>query len=109
MFVSKVSTAIAFAAVAAYAADVAKPAAAVAAERNVVAAGGDHDRVYLTVTAPNVVQPAQIVAQPSVVQNAGSAEPTVTETVTNGAGSAFGSLGMGAVALVGSVFAASYF
>ncbi|KAJ2378656.1 hypothetical protein IW150_000659 [Coemansia sp. RSA 2607] len=107
MFVSKVSTAIAFAAAAVYAADVAKPA--VAAERNVIAAGGDHDRVYLTVTAPNVVQPAPIVAQPTLVQNAGAGEPTVTVTVTNGAGSAFGSLGMGAVALVGSVFAASYF
>ncbi|KAJ2726036.1 hypothetical protein GGI07_000819 [Coemansia sp. Benny D115] len=103
MFVSKVSAVAAFAA-AVYAADVAKPAA----ERNVVAAG-DHDRVYLTVTAPNVVQPAPIIAQPSVVQNAGTNEPTVTVTVTNGAGSAFGTMGMGAMALVGSVFAASYF
>ncbi|KAJ1646596.1 hypothetical protein LPJ64_001932 [Coemansia asiatica] len=108
MFVSKVSTAFAFAAAVAYAADVAKPAG-VAAERNVIAAGGDHDRVYLTVTAPNVVQPAPIVAQPTVVQNAGAAEPTVTVTHTNGAASALGSLGMGAIALVGSVFAASYF
>ncbi|KAJ1814595.1 hypothetical protein LPJ56_002971 [Coemansia sp. RSA 2599] len=107
MFVSKVSTAFALAAAVAYAADVAKPAGA--AERNVIAAGGDHDRVYLTVTAPNVVQPAPIVAQPTVVQNAGAAEPTVTVTHTNGAASALGSLGMGAVALVGSVFAASYF
>ncbi|KAJ2819157.1 hypothetical protein IWW50_005559, partial [Coemansia erecta] len=63
---------------------------------------------YITVTAPNVVQPAAVVASNTVVQNAASAEPTVTETVTNGA-SKLGNIGMSVFALAGSALAASYF
>ncbi|KAJ2083190.1 hypothetical protein H4R24_001020 [Coemansia sp. RSA 988] len=79
--------------------------------RKVAPGAADHDKAYVTVTAPNIVQPAPVIAATpaSVVQNAASAEPTVTETVTNGASSVLGSLGMSVAALAGSVFAASYF
>ncbi|KAJ2850748.1 hypothetical protein IWW36_001643 [Coemansia brasiliensis] len=101
--IAKITTALAFTAALA-------SAQAPAEARNDYAAGGGHNKPYLTVTAPNVVQPAPVVAAaPTVVQNAASAEPTVTETVTNGASSVMGSLGMSVAALAGSVLAASYF
>ncbi|KAJ2123562.1 hypothetical protein IWW56_005807 [Coemansia sp. RSA 2131] len=84
------------------------PAAKPAAVRNDYSYNNGHNPGYLTVTAPNIVQPAPVVAANTVVQNAASAEPTVTETVTSGA-SKIGSIGMSVVALAGSALAASYF
>ncbi|KAJ2501659.1 hypothetical protein GGH96_001732 [Coemansia sp. RSA 1972] len=83
-------------------------AQAPAAVRNDYSYNNSHNPGYVTVTAPNIVQPAAVVAASTVVQNAASAEPTVTETVTNGA-SKIGSFGMSVVALAGSALAASYF
>ncbi|KAJ1857523.1 hypothetical protein GGH12_002199 [Coemansia sp. RSA 1822] len=102
-------TAIAFtAALASAQASAQAPAAKPAAVRNDYSYNNGHNPGYLTVTAPNIVQPAPVVAANTVVQNAASAEPTVTETVTSGA-SKIGSIGMSVVALAGSALAASYF
>ncbi|KAJ1847853.1 hypothetical protein LPJ70_001322, partial [Coemansia sp. RSA 2708] len=80
---------------------------AIAASAALVAANkipaDQHQKAYATVYGgSNYVQYAQpVAAQPvSVVQNAASAEPTVTETVTNGAGS--NALSLGAALLAGS-------
>ncbi|KAJ2615810.1 hypothetical protein H4S08_001080 [Coemansia sp. RSA 1365] len=108
---AKISATFALAALASAQAAVPGAEPGVPAGMRKVAPAADHDKAYLTVTAPNIVQPAPVIAATpaSVVQNAASAEPTVTETVTNGASSALGSLGMSVAALAGSVFAASYF
>ncbi|KAI9500278.1 hypothetical protein GGI26_000909 [Coemansia sp. RSA 1358] len=101
MIASNIASAIAFAAIAS--AQAAMPASP--NERNIVP-GADRDRAYLTVTQPNIVQPAPIIAAPqTVVQNAATDEPTVTVTHTNGAAS----FGMSAAVLIGTFFAASYF
>ncbi|KAJ2513560.1 hypothetical protein H4217_006269 [Coemansia sp. RSA 1939] len=105
MIASKLTSAVAFTA-AVVAAQGAKPASP--NERNVIPMN-DHDKAYLTVTAPQIAQPAPVVAAQTVVQNAASDEPTVTVTVTSGAASAVGSFGMSAAALVGTFLAASYF
>ncbi|KAJ1784067.1 hypothetical protein LPJ59_006437 [Coemansia sp. RSA 2399] len=105
MIASKIASAVAFTAAVVYAQGD-KPASP--NERNVVPAN-EHDKAYLTVTAPQIAQPVPVVAAQTVVQNAGSAEPTVTTTVTNGAASVVGNLGMSAAALVGTFLAASYF
>ncbi|KAJ1934780.1 hypothetical protein EC988_008698 [Linderina pennispora] len=65
-----------------------------------------HNNAYLTVTGPPAIaQPVPVVAAPStVVQNAGTDEVTITSTITNGAGT--NALGMGAVALAGSLMMA---
>ncbi|KAJ1940055.1 hypothetical protein GGF37_004143, partial [Kickxella alabastrina] len=120
MFASKISAIIAFTAVAAYAADVAdvadvvKPAASIAVAPVVAAPGVaaapiaaasnnsaarvsaiQHDRVYATVTVPNVVQPAPIIgAQTTVVQNAGT--NTVTVSSANSGASVLSNLGLSA-------------
>ncbi|KAJ2615427.1 hypothetical protein H4S08_001231 [Coemansia sp. RSA 1365] len=69
---------------------------------------GDHQKVYTTVLGANYAPVAQpVAAQPvSVVQNAASAQPTVTETVTNGATS--NALSLGAAFLAGTALL-SYF
>ncbi|KAI7827864.1 hypothetical protein BX661DRAFT_182615 [Kickxella alabastrina] len=115
MFASKISAIIAFTAVAAYAADVAdvadvvKPAASIAVAPVVAAPGVaaapiaaasnnsaarvsaiQHDRVYATVTVPNVVQPA-------LLSNAGT--NTVTVSSANSGASVLSNLGLSAVAL----------
>ncbi|KAJ2351857.1 hypothetical protein IWW50_001501 [Coemansia erecta] len=56
----------------------------------------------------NAPQQVPVVVANTVAQNAAAAEPTVTETVTNGA-SKLGNIGMSVVALAGSALAASYF
>ncbi|KAJ2083786.1 hypothetical protein H4R24_000557 [Coemansia sp. RSA 988] len=87
-------------------------AVALAATAAVVAANkapaGNYQNGYATVPAANYVPVAQpVAAQPvSVVQNAASAEPTVTETVTNGAAS--NAMSLGAVFLAGTALF-SYF
>ncbi|KAJ2556241.1 hypothetical protein EV175_002089 [Coemansia sp. RSA 1933] len=96
MIATKIASAVAF------------TAAVVSAQGAKAAVPNEHDKAYLTVTAPQIQQPAAVVAQ-TVVQNAGSAEPTVTTTVTSGAASIVGNLGMSAAALVGTFLAASYF
>ncbi|KAJ2808521.1 hypothetical protein H4R20_000848 [Coemansia guatemalensis] len=72
------------------------------------APAGDHQKVYTTVYGGNYVPYAQpVAAQPvSVVQNAAAAEPTVTETVTNGAAS--NAMSLGAAFLAGTALL-SYF
>ncbi|KAJ2483006.1 hypothetical protein IWW56_000689 [Coemansia sp. RSA 2131] len=70
------------------------------------APANEHRKAYATVNGGNYAAYAQPAAvQPvSVIQNAAVAEPTVTETVTNGAGS--NALSLGAALLAGSaVFA----
>ncbi|KAJ1744010.1 hypothetical protein LPJ78_001284 [Coemansia sp. RSA 989] len=69
----------------------------------------EHQKAYATVYGGQQYVPyAQpVAAQPvSVVQNAAAAEPTVTQTVTNGAGS--NALSLGAALLAGSALFASY-
>ncbi|KAJ1752202.1 hypothetical protein LPJ79_001390 [Coemansia sp. RSA 1821] len=98
--IAKITTALAFTAALA-------SAQAPAGARNDYAAGGGHNKPYGTVAAPNIVQPAPVVAAaPTVVQNAATAEPTVTETVTNGAGS--NALSLGAALLAGSALFAGF-
>ncbi|KAJ1846082.1 hypothetical protein LPJ73_004639 [Coemansia sp. RSA 2703] len=74
---------------------IALAATAVVVAANKIPAADDHQKVYTTVFGGGYAQNIQPVAvQPvSVVQNAGAAEPTVTETVTNGASGKVLSLG----------------
>ncbi|KAJ1942785.1 hypothetical protein FBU59_003098 [Linderina macrospora] len=85
---------------------IAAVAAVVAANPPVYPVANAHNNAYLTVTGPPAIAqpPAVVVAPSSVVQNAGTDETTITSTITNGAGT--NALGMGAVALAGSIMMA---
>ncbi|KAJ2161050.1 hypothetical protein GGF46_001797 [Coemansia sp. RSA 552] len=86
---------------------IALAATAVVAAAGKVPVVDNHQKAYATIyggQVPQAVQP--VVAQPTVVQNAANAEPTVTETVTSGAGT--NALSLGAVFLAGSALL-SYF